>query len=47
MKSKKSPTQKKIKIRVRYGVKDVNIVVTNKSSITECKTIFLKEVEME
>lgn len=47
MKSKKSPTQKKINLRVRYGQKDVNIIVTNKTSIIECKAIFLKEVEME
>ena len=34
-------------MKVRYGPKDINIIVTNKSSITECKAIFLKEVEME
>jgi hypothetical protein len=47
MKSKKSPTAKKIKLRIRFGPKDITIDVTNKSSIAECKSIFLKEVEME
>jgi len=34
-------------LKVRYGQKDINIIVTNKSSILEAKAIFLKEVEME
>jgi hypothetical protein len=34
-------------LKVRFGPKDINIIVTNKSSILEAKAIFLKEVEME
>ena len=55
MKSKKSPKMKKINVsfikfklvvqlRIRFGTKDVTIAATNKSSIAECKNIFLKEV---